>query len=63
MQSPASELRQGDYFADVTWVPVRAGAKVTRLETPRGVVVLTQCCDLARRSSSYAHVAVVVELD
>lgn len=59
----AGEPRQGDHLPHVASI-VLLGMDdgVERVETPLGVVVLTQCCDLARGGRGFAHVAKVVEL-
>lgn len=55
--------RQGDYLPDVPRIYLLGEAgDVSCVETPVGVLLLTQCCDLAREGSGEAHVAAVVEL-
>lgn len=56
--------RQGDHLPDVKRLYAAGpdGAPVER-PTPNGVVLLTQCCDLARGGSGDPLAAAVVELD
>ena len=59
------ELRQGDWLVGVSSLSVlNASGGVARQEaTPLGVVVLTQCCDLAKNDTGVLHVAPVVPLE
>lgn len=60
---PAGEPRQGDYLSEIRELPIlNARGEVDFVSTPHGVVVITQCCDLARGGKGYAHVAPVVIL-
>jgi hypothetical protein len=55
--------RQSDYLADVREIYfVGEADKPLVIPTPLGVVLLTQCCDLARGGNGEAHVAKVVRL-
>jgi hypothetical protein len=51
------ELRQGDWLVGLTNVPVvdAAGDGLQTVETPHGVTVLTQCCDLAHDPAGLVH--------
>lgn len=55
--------RQGDCLPDVRELFVLdVDGSVLSVETPEGVALLTQCCDLARGGRGYAHVAKVSQL-
>jgi len=63
VDSGESEPRQGDWLPDVRRIIVLGVDGGTEyVETSLGVVVLTQCCDLARGGTGVASVAPVIEL-
>lgn len=57
------DLRQGDRLPSVRSIPgVDQSGRLVGLDTPFGVAVVTQCCDLAR-GAAVVHVSPIVELD
>jgi hypothetical protein len=57
-----TDPRQSDYLADVHEIYFVDEHGPMVVLTPLGVVLLTQCCDLARGGNGEAHVAKVVRL-
>jgi hypothetical protein len=59
------ELRQGDWLTGVASISITdfAGRVQSEVETPLGVAVVTQCCDLANEDTGVAQVARVVTLE
>jgi hypothetical protein len=59
------ELRQGDWLTGVANISITdfAGRVQSEVETPLGVAVVTQCCDLANEDTGLAQVARVVTLE
>ncbi|CAN5602900.1 hypothetical protein BH11ACT8_BH11ACT8_11890 [soil metagenome] len=59
-----ADPRQGDYLPSVGRIYVLGdNDEPEERQTPLGVVVVTQCCDLARGGNGDAQVAAVVQLD
>jgi len=59
------ELRQGDWLTGVPNISITdfAGRVQREVETPLGVAVVTQCCDLANEGTGLAQFARVVTLE
>lgn len=57
-------LRQGDWISGILTIPLMSedGAS-SEQETPHGVAVITQCCDLAQNKTGFVQVAPIRELD
>lgn len=62
-QASQLDLRQGDYLpANPRLVVLGQNGQGAVVSTPLGVVLVSQCCDLARGGTGHAHVAPVVPL-
>lgn len=53
-------LRQGDVI-DVAWIPAVAGKSADKWETPLGVVILSQTCDVVQVTKRNCLVAPIIE--
>lgn len=65
MTQPGRELRQGDWLDITCGIPVMttAGEPERNEPTPYGVVVATQCCDLAQNHTGIVHISPVLVLE
>lgn len=64
MTQPGRELRQGDWLNSTRDLPVMttAGEPEHAAPAPHGIVVVTQCCDLAQNHTGIVHIAPVATL-
>lgn len=58
--SPERQTRQGNHLPDVTQLATGADGAADLTETPFGVIVVSQCCDLAKLDPSHIPLAAAV---